>query len=59
MDTNKVVRLCGIACLVCGLIISAFVFSEAETSTFNKIIGPLQVVVGLLFILISSQRSRK
>lgn len=56
MDTNKVLRICGIVCLLCGLLISGLVFTDGEASTYSKIIGPLQVVVGVLFLITSRRK---
>lgn len=58
MDTNKVLRICGFACMACGIIIACIAFTQNDSLTYSKIIGPLQLVVGLLFLIASNKTSK-
>lgn len=58
MNTIKTLRFCGVVCLLCGIIITCIVFTEGDCSTYRKIIGPLQIVVGSLFLLSAKFQKR-
>lgn len=52
---NKTLLVCCLLTIVCGIIILVLSLTDSDVSTYAKIIGPLQIVVGFLFLIIGKQ----
>lgn len=59
MNPYKYLKISGIVCLICGIIITIIVYLDGHGLLRNKILGPLNIINGCLFILISSNYKQK
>ncbi len=51
---NKaILRVCGIICVICGIVICYLTFSQNNSNIFNKLNGFLQLIVGSIFLVLS------
>lgn len=55
---NRLLYVCGIICIVCGLSISVLAFKDGD-SDYYKYIGPIQIVAGVLFVINAKRKTAR